>query len=185
MGGMTFRLAALVATTALATVAAAGCGGSETAAPATTQAATAGSSLPVVSCNASIGGARYSGTENGNRVVLDGVSVPPDPPEGASPSGTKGWPYFAEVGVILRVDQPPVDVSVPKASRTGAAISWDQSKPVPAVRFETCPSLGLAWNAYAGGIYLKERTACVPLTFQVGERSETLRIGIGERCKPA
>ncbi len=38
-------------------------------------------------------------------------------------------------------------------------------------------------NAYAGGFYLRSRTACVPLVFRVGDRSATLRFGIGRRCR--
>ena len=46
-----------------------------------------------------------------------------------------------------------------------------------------CPvSPPKVWNAYAGGFYLRSRSACVPLKFRVGRRAKTVRFGLGKRC---
>ena len=100
------------------------------------------------------------------------------------PSGKPKWPYFAEVGLVVRTDVPPVEVSVPTSARKRAAISWGNAPIAHAHRIASCPSNGLPWNAYSGGLYLQSRTDCVPLTFRVGGKSSTVRFGVGKRCKP-
>jgi hypothetical protein len=39
-----------------------------------------------------------------------------------------------------------------------------------------------AWNGYPGGFFLRASSACVPLVVGVGQRSATVRFGIGRRC---
>jgi hypothetical protein len=166
---------------------AAGCGGSEeSSAPPTTASQPAASDLPLVSCDDSIGGARYSGTDDGARIVLGVISVPPAyVPEAAAPGGAGGWKYSAPADFVVRSEQPPFDLSVPKEWRDRVAISFGGTKPVPALRIPTCPNNGLPWNAFAVVFSLQERTACVPLTVAVGGKSETVRFGLGERCPKA
>jgi hypothetical protein len=36
--------------------------------------------------------------------------------------------------------------------------------------------------AYSGGFFLRSPGACLPLTFRVGQRSATVRFGLGRRC---
>ena len=180
----------LLATVALVSGLVLGCGGDEQSppvatatAPATTESA---SGSPIVSCDESIGGARYSGTDVGDRFVLRVISVPTENrPEAARPSGKKGWPYFAELGLVVRTDVPPVEISVPEDWRERVAISWGSAAIAPALRVASCPSYGLPWNAFDGGLYLQARTGCVPLRFRVGGRSATVRFGFGTKCKPA
>jgi hypothetical protein len=76
-------------------------------------------------------------------------------------------------------------VSVPATWRTRAAISWGDAPTASALVFPSCPpssSLG-DWNPYAGGFHLGSRSACVPLVFRVGERTATVRFGVGRRCR--
>jgi hypothetical protein len=182
---VTRRIAAgaLVAALALA----GGCGGTEeTAPPPTTVSATPKSTLPSVACEESIGGARYSGTDEGARILLGAISVPPDyRPEPGVPSGDKRWPYVVEVDVVFRAEQPPVEIAVPKEWRKRVAISLGNTKLASSLRVAPCPNNGLPWNAFTLGFNLQERTACVPLVFRVGARSRTARFGLGKRCTGA
>ena len=176
----------LVAAVALAGFFGAGCGSEESTAESPVRATPPDPSSLVVPCEAIIGGARYSGTELDDRTVFDVVYVPAAyRPEAAIPSGRKDWPYFADAGLIVRGDASPVEVSIPKDWRDRAAISWQNGKIGHSVWFPSCPPYGLPWNAYDGGIHLRTRKACVPLTFTVEGESRTLRFGIGTRCKPA
>ena len=131
----------------------AGCGGGSEE-PAAEEAAT--TTVPAqpaasVTCDGIIGGARYSGTDVGDRFVLRVISVPPEyRPEVAVPSGKPKWPYFAEVGLVVRTDVPPVEVSVPTSARKRAAISWGNAPIAHSHRVASCPSNGLPWNAYYG-----------------------------------
>jgi hypothetical protein len=185
MATVTRRIAggALVAALALA----AGCGGTEETAPQpTTAPATTASTLPLVTCEESIGGARYSGTDEGARILLGAISVPPEyRPEAAVPSGDKRWPFVAEVDVVFRAEQPPVDVVVPKEWRKRAAISLGNTKLASSLQVSACPNNGLPWNAFTLGFNLQERTACVPLAFRVGARTTTARFGLGKHCTGA
>ena len=89
-----------------------------------------------------------------------------------------------KAGLLIRGDSPPVSVTVPKAWRTRAAITWGNSGTVSALRIASCPRFGdEAWNVYAGGFLLRSRSACVPLTFRVGNRSATVRFGLGRACR--
>ena len=41
--------------------------------------------------------------------------------------------------------------------------------------------VGTVMGTYAGGFYLRSPSACLPLVFRVGRRSETVRFGIGQQ----
>jgi hypothetical protein len=138
---------------------------------------------PVVTCGSIIvPGGTFSWKPE--RVVLGVVDVPPAYIPQTVPSGDARWPYWSKAGMVVRADSPLVAVSVPPASRKRVAIGWGNVDGGSALRFETCPdssSLG-GWNPYAGGFLLKTRSACVPLVFRVGGRTESVRFGIGKRC---
>ena len=117
------------------------------------------------------------------RVVLGVVAAPP----AYIPQTVRGegrWPYWSKTGLVVRADSPPVVVRVPRAWWDRAAITWGDGGPAAALRINSCPpssSLG-RWNPYSGGFLLKTRSACVPLIFKVGDRSATVRFGVGKRC---
>jgi len=118
------------------------------------------------------------------RVVLGVADVPPAYIPQTVPSGVRKWPYWSKSGLVIRADSPPVFVIVPRRWRNRVAIGWGNAEMVSALRIASCPpssSLG-AWNPYAGGFYLRSRSACVPLTFRVGSRTATVRFGVGKRC---
>jgi hypothetical protein len=125
-----------------------------------------------------------SGRAGGYRVVLGVVSVPPAFLEQIVSSGNRQWPYWRKAGLVVRAGAPPVTVSVPRAWRTRAAITWGNSTGiVHVVRVASCPAARSAWNAYAGGFYLRSRSACVPLRVTVAGRSAIVRFGLGRRCR--
>ena len=140
-------------------------------------------SRPVVGCDSIVGRAR-SGHEAGYRVVLGVVSVPPAYRRQVEPTHTKPWATSRKAGLVVHANAPPVDVSVPRAWRARAAITWGDSGIVGALRIAPCAAFlpSKPWNAYAGGFYLRARSACVPLVFRVGRRQQTVRFGLGRRC---
>jgi hypothetical protein len=118
------------------------------------------------------------------RVVLGVVAVPPAFIRQTTRSGDSTWPYWSKAGIVVRADSPPVTVSLPSAWVRRAAIGWGNVDGASILHFATCAdssSLG-GWNPYSGGFQLRSRSACVPLTFRVGDRTATVRFGVGKRC---
>jgi hypothetical protein len=140
-------------------------------------------SLPTVSCTGIVGRGS-SGHAGGNRVVLGTVSVPPAYLPQVGPSRNKAWPFFTKRGLGVRGGSPAVVVTVAKAWRGRVAVTWGGSAIVSGLRIASCPAFlpPKVWNSYAGSFYLRSRSACVPLTFRVGRRTKTVRVGLGERC---
>jgi hypothetical protein len=136
----------------------------------------------VVTCDQVIG-RPASPFADGYRRVLDVVSVPPAYiPQVVRTPGER-WPYWEKSGMVVRANRVPVTVSVPRAWRTRAAITWGNGTPaVSVLRFSACPSPPKVWNAYAGGFFMRSRGACIPLVFQVGRRRRLVRFGIDHRC---
>ena len=164
------RIALVIAGTALAGLAAA----SALSAPS--------QPTPTVSCDKIIGRVG-SGQVGGYRVVLGAVSVPPAFLRQVIPTSEQPWTHWRKAGLVIRGSSLPVYVSVAKAWRGRAAITWGNSGTTTSLRIARCPpSEDKAWNAYAGGFLLRSRSACVPLVFQVGLRRQTVRFGIGKRC---
>lgn len=146
-------------------------------------AARASATTPAVSCEQVIGQAK-TGRDGGYRVVLGIVSVPPARLRQVVASEDRRWPWWRKAGLVIHASDTPVTVSVPRAWRTRAAITWGDSGTVAALRIAPCPSPPDVWNAYAGGFLLRSRAACVPLTFTVAGRSRTVRFGLGRACQP-
>jgi hypothetical protein len=125
-----------------------------------------------------------SGHAGGYRVVLGVVSVPQAYRPQVVPTGRLPWSYWSKAGLVIRGGSPPVTVSVPKAWRNRAAITWGNTGIVNTLRIGSCPPWeSKVWNAYAGGFLLRSRSACVPLIFRVGKRSATVRFGLAQACK--
>jgi hypothetical protein len=119
------------------------------------------------------------------RLVLGVVSAPPTYLRQVLPSGNEVWPFHRKAGLVV-TGRVPVRISVPKAWRSRVAIMWG-NKPgfFRSLRIAGCPpQQGVRkGRAYAGGFYLKSRAACVPLIFQVGKRTATVRFGLGRACR--
>jgi hypothetical protein len=137
----------------------------------------------VVTCDQVIGRPKPPFAD-GYRRVLGVISVPPAfIPQVVRVSG-QGWPYWEKSGIAVRAGRAPVTVTVPQSWRNRAAITWGNGKPaVSQIRFAPCPSPAAVWNAYAGGFFLHTHGACVPLVFQVWQRAQRVRFGIGQRCR--
>ena len=164
------RIAALIVVPALAVLTAASAQSASGLPPAT------------VSCE-SIVLSRGSADAVGRRVVLGVVSVPPAYLPQVVPRRTGPWTHWSKAGLAVRGGSPRVRVSVPRAWRSRVRIGWGDGGG-SFVRFASCPAYELEkpWNGYAGGFFLRSRSVCVPLIFRVGQRSETVRFGIGRRC---
>ena len=118
-----------------------------------------------------------------NRPVLDAISVPPAFIPQVSSTGERPWRYFSKWGMASALTRD----RCPSPCRRAGAIGW-RSRGGTAV---TASSRGFAsraagtesvGDAYAGGFFLRARSACVPLTFWVGGRTATVRFGIGRHC---
>lgn len=121
---------------------------------------------------------------NGYRLVLGVVSVPPAYLPRAVPSGLQPFRYWLKAGLVV-VGRAPVSVSVPEAWQRRVAITWgNASGTLGSVRIAGC-----GWSpygrGYAGGFYLSSRSACFPLIFRAGQRSATVRFGVGRTCAGA
>ena len=117
------------------------------------------------------------------RVVLGVAAVPPAYIPQTVETGSEPWRYWSKSGLVIKANSPPVDVSVPSRWRARVSIGWG-NRNGSHLRFAPCPpssALG-DWNPYTGGFHLRSRAACVPLTFRVGDRSATVRFGVGKRC---
>lgn len=136
-----------------------------------------------VGCDQIVGTAT-SGRDSGYRVVLGVVSAPPaDLPGVVHVPGSAPFPYWQKAGLVVRGGRQPVTVTVPRGWRSRVRVGWgNPATPAAVVRFAACPS-SHAWNGYAGGFFLRARSACVPLVFAVGGRRATLRFGLGSRCR--
>lgn len=136
-----------------------------------------------VSCETIILDSRFPHRSGGYRLVLGVVSVPPAYLRQVVPTGRRPWRYWRKAALVIRGDSPPVHVRVPKAWRTRVRIGWGDASGT-SVRIASCPASGpdKPGNAYSGGFHLRMRSACVPLIFAVGHRSETVRFGLGRRC---
>ena len=149
---------------------------------AATGAAGAGPSAPpVVGCDQIILQAA-SPTQGGYRRVLGVFSVPPAYIAQVVDTESRPWRYWEKAGLVVLANARPVTVTVPVAWKKRVAIQWGNSGTVSSLRIAPCPSPPRRWNAYAGGFSLTTPSACFPLTFTVGGRSQTVRFGLGKRC---
>jgi hypothetical protein len=120
----------------------------------------------------------------GYRVVLGVVSAPPVYLSGvARDPYSAPFTHWSKAGLAIRASSAVVKVTVPKAWRDRARITWGSaSSPGTELRFEPCHSAVDTWNGYPGGFLLRSSSACVPLVFRVGKHRATLRFGVGTQC---
>lgn len=145
----------------------------------------------IVPCSESIDGTRfpYIGSnrpEEHYRLILGYVSVPPAYLSiGSSGRTTAPWRRFYKAGLVIRASGQSVVVVVPAAWRERAAIAWGYGgKGVfDKLRFAGCSALSTQGFAYSGGFYVRSSRLCLPLIFRVGQRTATVRFGLGRRCR--
>jgi hypothetical protein len=118
------------------------------------------------------------------RQVLGAASVPPAFVEQVSPTRSQPWTHFAKHGLVVRSGLAPLTVTVPRAWRARAGIVWGNGGlgVFHTIRIAACPAEPIHGNAYAGGFFLRQPAACVPLVFISAGRSATVWFGVGRRC---
>lgn len=123
----------------------------------------------------------------GGKVVLGVLAVPPARVEAGAPTGTLPWAYFSKWGIAIRAGSPAVLITVPQAWRHRAAVGWGNSASgVNSLRLLSCPGQTGAWNAYAGGFFLRSASGCVPLVVEIGRQTTTLSFAVGNAsCRAA
>ena len=143
----------------------------------------------LIPCSESIDRTKFpylgsSKPRNRYRLVLKAVSVPPRYLEQVVATHERPWAYWSKAGLVVRAGSHGVSVSVPPAWRSRAAIVWGNGGygVFNSIRFARCGSDRHVGNAYAGGFYLRSKSACLPLTVRVGTRTATVRFGIGRKC---
>jgi hypothetical protein len=126
------------------------------------------------------------------KIVLGVISLGRDFLQPTVPVHQGWWRYWQKRGLEIRDGHQTVTITVPKAWRNRAAITWGVNAGIvstlrlPGTLLSPgCPAGPLKWNGYAGGFYLRSRSACVPLVLAVGRRSAVVHIGVGRRCGPA
>jgi hypothetical protein len=142
-----------------------------------------------VPCRESIDGTKfpYVGSSRPRyryRLVLGAVSVPPVYLAQVVPTGEIPWTHWRKAGLVVRAGGQAISISVPSAWRGRAGITWGNGGHgvFDSLRIAGCPRSPTRGLAYAGGFYLRSASACLPLVFRVGRRSETVHFGIGSHC---
>jgi hypothetical protein len=97
--------------------------------------------------------------------------------------GNEPWRYWQKRGLLILAGTGPVSVSVPSSWRGRAAITWGDNGIVSSLVLTACRVPSGVWDAFAGGIYTRTVTACVPLVFTLGGRSVTVRFNLTGRCR--
>jgi hypothetical protein len=145
--------------------------------------AAATSQTRTVPCSESIGSTRFPFVGDRYRPVLGVVSVPPAYLRRVVPTHSLPWAYWRKAGLIVRASGEAVTIDVPRAWQRRAAIVWGNGDSgVSSLRLAGCKSQPSVGNTYAGGFYLRARSACVPLIFGVGARRKTVKFGVGRTC---
>lgn len=97
-------------------------------------------------------------------------------------TGNQPWRYWEKRGILILAGTGPVLVSVPPSWRQRAAITYGTKGIVSSLVLTACQQPAGVWAGYAGGIYLRAATSCVPLVFAIGNRSITVRFSVAGRC---
>jgi hypothetical protein len=143
---------------------------------------TAKTQVLTVGCGNIIGSTRSVGVAQA-QVAFGSFAGPPRRLQRPAQAADESWPYFAKSGVEVRAGSGPVTVSVSRNFQDQAAISWGNGLAVvETVRFRRCRAAPDRWNAYAGGLFTRPRSACVPLVIRIGSRSKTVHAGVGQSC---
>lgn len=139
----------------------------------------------VVPCHERIATLRRNPIDGGH-VVGGNVVLPPafrQPPVRVHDGRWRGW---AKDPLAVRAGAGPVTVAVAPGWRDRAALTWgwgDGPSQAAAVRFARCGAPGGGWRVYAGGVFTRGGSLCLPLVIRDGDRSWRARIGVGRRCR--
>jgi hypothetical protein len=88
-------------------------------------------------------------------IVLGIISLGPDFLQPAVPVHQRWWRYWQKHGLWIRAGHQAVTITVPRAWRNRAAITWGVNVGIAStLRLPGCPAGRGTWNGYAGGFYL-------------------------------
>lgn len=133
--------------------------------------------------NGAVGYTRSADLGPGTQLVLGQVAV--NPGFSQLPVRIRGngpWRYWQKRAILIRTRTGPVTVTVPASWRHRAALTYGTAGIVGSLVLTACQDPPDVWDAYAGGLYLRHRTNCVPLIFRLGKRTTTVRISVTSRC---
>ena len=137
-----------------------------------------------VPCSHVIDTTRFPFVASGYRTVLSTFAVPPTYMREIEDTRRGPWRYWRKAGLVIRAGSEETTVSVARRWRKRVAIGWgNRDGAYSRLRFSACPGAEEKGLAYAGGFQLRIPAACVPLVFTVGDRSATVRFGLGRRCR--
>ena len=115
--------------------------------------------------------------EFGRISVYTGYSQMPVPVTGHGP-----WRYWQKRPILILAGTGPVRVSVPASWRQQAAITYGTRGIVSSLVLTACHRPAGRWDLYAGGVYLRSATSCVPLMFAIGKHVVTTHLSVAGRC---
>jgi hypothetical protein len=145
----------------------------------------AGAGAPACSYQSSevSGFVRSPGHPAGSQLVLGRISVQTGYLQMPVPvTGSEPWRYWQKRGILIQAGTGPVLVSVPPSWRQRAAITYGSQGIAGSLVLTACQQPAGVWAGYAGGIYLRAITSCVPLVFTIGTRSVTVRFSVTHQC---
>lgn len=142
-----------------------------------------GSAIFTVPCADTIGNLSNPGGTD-RRLALGVLSVPSAATTLGSTTVPGSWRYWSKAVVAVRKGNARVTISVPEAWRSKLAVVWgNRAVILPKIRFSICNDATTpSWSAYAGGLYLRQHVACVPLVVGDGKRTTTVRVAIDGTC---
>ncbi len=107
---------------------------------------------PFVACRDIVDGATPVPGKEGARLVLGKMVVASayTPQQAVRVHNLERWTYWMKAGVAVHSGNFTVTVTVPKAWRSRAGISWGSGAIVSSLRFSGCPTASLVsgWNGY-------------------------------------
>jgi hypothetical protein len=129
------------------------------------------------------GFATSPGLGPGSQLVLGRISVSTSYSQlPVSVAGNGPWRYWQKRGILIWAGTGTVVVSVPLPWRHQVAITYGTYGIVSSLVLTVCQQPSDVWDGFAGGIYLRNAVACVPLIFTIGKRSVTVRFSVAGRC---
>jgi hypothetical protein len=121
--------------------------------------------------------------------ILGAAMTPPRVPSPVAIPEPRPWRYWVKTPLLVRGGSPALTISVAPGWRSRAAIVWGSGHigPQPSLLVQRCPRApfqrpAYTWNVYAGGFFLRSRSACVPLEFSTAGRRTTVHVSIAGGC---
>lgn len=152
-----------------------------------TPAADSAAGIGMPSCAGRSGGAtgfiRSPDLGPGTQLILGRIAINAGSMQATVPVRNTGpWRYWQKRAILIRANTGPVSVSVPPSWRERAAITYGTAPIGRSLVLRSCQKPKGVWDAYAGGLYLRNPAACIPLVFRLGNRHTTVHLRVTGRC---